>query len=90
MIIFPPKKYPYLISFVLSFFVSYQSDLLTVGAIFLPQGLDLTLGESSLGVHLEVRDALIEGLHVSVLHDEHLLLVSGPLEILWTVQRQIS
>ena len=90
MIIFHKKKWPYLICFVLSFFVSYQSDLLTVGAIFLPQGLHLALGESTLGVHLEVRDALIVGLHVSVLHGDHLLLVSGPLEILWTVQRQIS
>ena len=89
--IFLQKKSDHILSALyLTFFVSYQSELLTVGAIFLPQGLHLTLGESSLGVHLEVRDALIEGLHVSVLHDEHLLLVSGPLEILWTVQRQIS
>ena len=68
----------------------YQINLLTVGAIFLPQGLHLALGEASLGVHLEVGDALIECLHVSVLHGDHRLLVSVPLEILWTVQRQIS
>ena len=67
-----------------------NSVLLTVWAVFLPQGLHLALGEPSLGVHLEVGDALIECLHVSVLHGDHLLLVSVPLEILWTVQRQIS
>ena len=71
-------------------FFCLQINLLTVGAVFLPQGLHLALGEASLGVHLEVGDALIECLHVSVLHGDHLLLVSVPLEILWTVQRQIS
>ena len=63
---------------------------LTVGTVFLPEGLHLVLGETPVGVYLEVGDALLGALHMSVLHDEHLVLVCVLLKILWTVPRQCS
>ena len=41
---------------------------LTVGAVFLSVVLHLSLAEAPLGVHTEIPDALVGGLHESVLH----------------------
>ena len=41
---------------------------LTVGAVFLSVILHLSLAEAPLGVHTEIPDALVGGLHETVLH----------------------
>ena len=43
--------------------------MLTIRAVFLPVGITLPWGQASLQVNPEVAEALVPGLHVTVLHD---------------------